>query len=41
MTSIYILKLQDDKYYVGKTNHLNFRLENHFTGTGSIWTTKY
>ncbi len=42
MVSIYILKLQDNKYYVGKTNHLNFRLENHFTGTGgSIWTTKY
>ena len=41
MVYIYILKLDENKYYVGKTNNPQFRLEQHFNSTGSIWTTKY
>jgi hypothetical protein len=38
MVAIYCLRLEENKYYVGKTNHIEFRLEDH---TGSEWTKKY
>ena len=41
MLFIYVLKLENNKYYVGKTNHPTFRLQNHFTSNGSAWTKKY
>jgi hypothetical protein len=41
MVYIYILKLENDKYYIGKTNNPTFRLENHFNANGSAWTKKY
>jgi len=41
MVYIYILQLEQGRYYVGKTNNPQFRLEQHFNSTGSIWTTKY
>jgi len=41
MVYIYILKLQQLKYYVGKTYNPIFRLENHFNSNGSYWTKKY
>jgi hypothetical protein len=41
MVFIYVLKLAEDKYYIGKTNNLSFRLENHFNSNGSAWTKKY
>ena len=41
MVYIYILQLDQGKYYVGKTNNPAFRLESHFTSNGSIWTKKY
>lgn len=41
MVFIYTLKLQSNKYYVGKTNDPNFRLTNHFDSCGSSWTKKY
>ena len=41
MVYIYILKLENDKYYIGKTNNPSFRIENHKNGTGSFWTRKY
>lgn len=41
MVNIYILKLQSNKYYVGKTTNTNFRLEQHFNNQGSTWTRKY
>jgi len=41
MVFIYILQLENNKYYVGKTNNPQFRLEQHFNSTGSAWTTKY
>jgi hypothetical protein len=41
MVYIYVLKLKEGKYYVGKTNKPSFRLENHFSSNGSSWTKKY
>jgi predicted GIY-YIG superfamily endonuclease len=41
MVYIYILKLQQGKYYVGKTTNPDFRLEKHFSSSGSAWTKKY
>ena len=38
---IYILKLQNNKYYVGKTNNPKKRLVEHYDGYGSAWTNKY
>ncbi len=38
MGSVYVLKLEGDKYYVGYTDKLESRIENHFLGGGSIWT---
>ena len=41
MVYIYVLKLETNKYYVGKTNNPNFRLEQHFNSSGSTWTKMY
>lgn len=41
MVQIYILALSKGKYYVGKTNNLESKLEEHFAGRGSSWTSKY
>ena len=41
MVCIYVLKLEQGKYYIGKTNNPQFRLENHYNGNGSAWTQKY
>jgi predicted GIY-YIG superfamily endonuclease len=41
MNTIYILKLEDNKYYVGKTKNINNRILDHFTNNGSEWTKKY
>ena len=41
MVFIYILKLEQGKYYVGKTNNPEYRLNNHFNENGSSWTKKY
>lgn len=38
---IYVLKLHDGKYYIGKTENLDTRLRAHYNGTGSSWTQKY
>lgn len=38
MLYIYILKLQQGKYYVGKTSNPYFRIESHFNSEGSEWT---
>ena len=34
----YVLQLENNKYYVGTTNNLNQRLNDHFTGNGAEWT---
>lgn len=38
MVYIYVLKLQNNKYYVGKTSNPKFRLESNFNNNGSSWT---
>jgi predicted GIY-YIG superfamily endonuclease len=41
MTTIYVLELESNKYYVGKSKELEIRLENHFNNNGFSWTQKY
>jgi len=41
MVTIYVLKLENNKYYVGKTTNPRIRLETHFSDLGSYWTKKY
>jgi len=47
MVNIYILQLennsslQDYKYYIGKTNQPEIRLDSHFNSSGSAYTKKY
>ena len=38
---IYILELEDGKYYVGKSHNLESRLRSHFNGEGAVWTKRY
>ena len=38
MLYIYVLQLQNDKYYVGKTMNPHFRFDNHFSYNGTEWT---
>ena len=37
-TNIYILKLINSKYYVGKTSNIEKRFQVHLNGSGSFWT---
>ena len=41
MVFIYALLLEQNKYYIGKTNNLHFRLQTHFNSNGSEWTKIY
>jgi len=41
MFYIYVLELEQNKYYVGKTNNINFRIQDHINSNGSSWTKKY
>jgi predicted GIY-YIG superfamily endonuclease len=41
LTTIYILKLRDGKYYIGKSDNVEKRFEQHLEGEGSAWTKKY
>lgn len=41
MVFIYVLQLENGKYYVGKTNNPDFRLKTHFDSNGSEWTKLY
>jgi hypothetical protein len=41
MVYIYILKLVDNKYYVGKTKNPDIRIAKHFDNYGAYWTKKY
>lgn len=38
---IYILKLEQNKYYVGKSDNLLQRIDQHFFGSGAAWTKMY
>jgi hypothetical protein len=41
MVFIYILELDNTKYYIGKTSNIDIRLEQHFHLLGSEWTKKH
>lgn len=41
MVYVYILELEHNKYYVGRTINPNFRLNQHFNSYGTMWTIKY
>jgi hypothetical protein len=41
MVFIYILELNEGKYYIGKTDNPDIRITNHFKHTGSEWTKLY
>ena len=38
MTDVYVLKLQNGNYYVGKTDRGEERLKEHVKGRGAEWT---
>lgn len=38
---IYVLRLKEDKYYVGKTSQPDKRIQDHRDGKGSYWTSLY
>jgi len=40
-TNIYVLRLEGDRYYVGKSDNIMNRYEQHLNGSGSAWTRKY
>jgi len=40
-TNIYILRLEGGKWYVGKSEHVQQRYQQHRNGGGSAWTRKY
>ena len=39
--TIYCLKLENDKYYIGRTLDYNKRIKQHFNNEGSLWTQKH
>ena len=41
MVFIYVLELENKKYYIGKTTNPIYRLGKHFNNSGSEWTKKY
>jgi predicted GIY-YIG superfamily endonuclease len=40
-TDIYVLKLEGERYYIGKSNNVTKRYQQHLNGEGSAWTKKY
>ena len=38
---LYVLELENGKYYVGTTYNLQRRFQEHVDGEGSVWTQKY
>jgi predicted GIY-YIG superfamily endonuclease len=40
-TNIYVLSLEGGRYYIGKSDDVIGRLQQHFNGSGSAWTKKY
>jgi hypothetical protein len=41
MTTIYILRLEGGRYYVGRSDNPDARFRQHVAGNGSAWTRKY
>jgi len=40
-TNIYILRLEGGRYYIGKSDNVLNRYQQHLNGYGSAWTKKY
>jgi cellular nucleic acid-binding protein len=40
-TNIYVLRLEGGRYYVGKSDNVMNRYQQHLNGNGSAWTRKY
>lgn len=40
-TNVYVLKLQGGNYYVGKSDDVIGRFQEHMNGSGSAWTRKH
>jgi len=40
-TNIYVLSLEGGRYYVGKSQNIYSRYQEHLNGNGSSWTKKY
>lgn len=38
---VYVWELEEGKYYIGYSENLSSRLEQHTTGDGAVWTKKY
>ena len=38
---VYVLKLKEDKYYVGESSDIERRIWAHKNDNGSAWTKKY
>jgi hypothetical protein len=41
LTNIYILRLEEEKWYIGKTDTLEYRIIEHALSKGAVWTSKY
>jgi len=41
MEQLYVLQCKSNKYYIGKTTDIMRRYQEHQSGKGSSWTTKY
>ncbi len=41
MSQIYVLELENGKYYIGKTDNIERRYKEHKSGNGSEWTSLY
>jgi len=40
-SNIYVLQCVDGKYYIGKSDNVEWRFQQHLKGSGSAWTKKY
>ena len=40
-TNVYALQLEGGKYYIGKSDNLDRRIESHFSGSGAAWTREH
>lgn len=41
MLTVYVIELENNKYYIGKTHGTDTRISDHFNSSGSAWTRKY
>ena len=41
MVQIYVLSLEDNKYYIGKSVDAQVRFDQHLAGDGATWTAMY